>query len=140
MPQPHSVIPGTRHTDYKATPLMRMTFDLDPTAVKIDDAMDRGQPQTGSFLLRRKERQEYFVQVLFRDTFSRILKRNFDHIAPATADIDMTTAGGDRQLPAGRHRVECVRREVPTHLPHLVLIDLRHEGAAGQRGHDGNLL
>ena len=51
-----------------------------------------GQPQPRTFFFRRKKRKKDFVEILFRNAFPRVLKRNFDDIGAAPADIDLSAS------------------------------------------------
>lgn len=44
MPQPHTIISGTREAHHEPGSVRWMIFHFDPTSVQIDDAMDGGEP------------------------------------------------------------------------------------------------
>ena len=132
MPQSHAIAPGTGETDHEAGALFRLAFHFDPPAVEVDDAVYGRKPQPRTFCFCREEWQKNFVQIRRCDAFPRVLKGDFNDFAFASRGIDVTASGRDGQLSPVRHGVERIRREVPKHLPHLILIDLSQEGTARQ--------
>ncbi len=99
--------------------------------------MHGSETQPRAFLLRREKRKKYFIEVLFRNPFPGVLKRNFDDVAFSAADIDVAAARRNRQLPSFRHRFKRVRRHIPEDLPELILIDQGHE-RAGRQGRNNS--
>jgi len=107
--------------------------------MQIDDAMNGSKTQPRAFLLRRKKWKKDLIEILFRNTFPGVLKRNFNHVALAASGIQMSAARRDCQLSSLRHRFKSICRHIPENLPELILIDQGRERLGCQGRNDFNL-
>ena len=138
MPQRHAGLDGLRETHDKPCPGPDLTLNFDPSAVQLHNAVHLGQPQPGPFFFCGKKRQENFIEILFGNTFSTILKSHFDNISAAAADLDSPQPRGDGEGASTRHCLEGVRGKIPEHLFQLIVINLHRQGFSRQLGDDRN--
>src|SRR6185295_175340 len=106
--------------------------------MQIDDTMHGSETQPRAFLFRRKKWEKDLIEVLCRNTFSGVLKCNFNNVALAAASIHLAAARRDRQLSTLRHCFKCICRHIPENLPELILIDQsrEHSGCQGRNNFD----
>ena len=116
-------------THHKSRAVAHFAFDLDPSAMEIRNTMDLSQSQPGTFFFGRKKWKKNLVEIVFGDSFSAILKADFDDIGSTTADFDAPQSCGNCQSSPFGHGIEGIDGQIPKHLFQLIVINLRGQTA-----------
>ena len=112
-------------------------FQLDPTLVLLDDAIDGREAEAGSLaeFLRRKKRLEDALQIFRRNAFAGVRVAEADEFPRRGLDgfadvggVHVARGNADGQPSAARHRIARIHREVQQNL-----LDHRRVGLDNRR-------
>src|SRR5437879_12636645 len=93
---------GKREGERRAE--VRRATHVDFAAMRLDDAMDEGEPETGTLRLGGEERFEDVGEVVGADALSGVAHRDLERIAP--------DGGGHAQLASVRHCLDRIQAEI----------------------------
>ena len=114
--------------DFECGARIQLALDFDPAVMLFDDPVNRGQSESGALtdFLRGKERLEDFLQVLWINAAAGVGDSQADKFAGARLGIvsfvrfiHRDAGGRDNQLPAFRHRIARIDREIQNDLLEL---------------------